>query len=76
MDTIKKLEKIAKRDVLMENFIINFVDQVQSDGEAYDKKFRQLKAIYEIHPFLVDEIMTIICGYCMDTLADQAINTK
>jgi len=70
MTTKEKLNQIAEAEDMMEEFIIKFEEQMMSDDESSDKKFRQLKATYEQHPDIVDGIMMALCGYRMETIAD------
>ena len=70
MTTKEKLNQIAEAENMMEDFIIKFEEQMMSDDESSDKKFRQLKATYEQHPDIVDDIMMTLCGYRMETIAD------
>jgi hypothetical protein len=72
MRTIEKLERIASDEAMSENFVINLVNQIYSDEEKPERKFAQLKDMYEKNPELVNDIMLTLCGWSMDTLCDQA----
>jgi hypothetical protein len=72
MRTIEKLERIASDEAMSENFVINLVNQIYSDEEKPERKFAQLKDMYEKNPELVNSLMLTLCGWSMDTLCDQA----
>jgi hypothetical protein len=46
METIEKLERIASDEAMSENFVINLVNQIDSDEEKPERKCAQLKDMY------------------------------
>ena len=69
----KKLERIAKDEALQEEFIIQLNEHLATDDEVPRKKFRALKEAYEKDPDLVDDVLMALCGWCMESLVDMAI---
>ena len=69
----EKLQQIAENEDAMCEFVIQLNEQIATDDEPFDKKFRRLKEAYEQHPDIVDDLLMTLCGWRMETLADNAL---
>ena len=73
MTTEEKINKILDNDEFMLAFISKFVEEINSDEESYDTKFRQLAGHYLSDPEFTDNILINLCGWSMDSLCDMVI---
>lgn len=71
--TNEALALIAKDEDLMDEFFIRFSEEVLSDDEPSDKKFRRLYEAWRDDPKAVDDILMTLCGWTMDSLAAKAL---
>lgn len=70
----KNLEKIAKDEDLMEDFLVKLDEEMANDDEPARKKFGRLYALYQDAPDFVNDIMMTLCGWTMGTLAEKTLN--
>lgn len=69
----ENLKRIAQDEDLQDEFFIQFSEQVASDDEPSDKKFRRLYEAWRDDPGTVDDILMTLCGWTMESLAEKAI---
>lgn len=69
----ENLKKIAESEDLMDEFFIKFEEEVASDDEPSDKKFRRLYEAWRDDPKTVDDIMMTLCGWTMESIATKAL---
>ena len=69
----ENLKKIAGSEDLMDEFFIKFSEEVASDDEPSDRKYRLLYQAWRDDPKTVDDIMMTLCGWTMESLAAKAL---
>lgn len=69
----ENLKRIAQDEDLMDEFFIKFADEVASDDEPSDKKFRRLYQAWRDCPEIVDDVLMTLCGWTMESLAAKAM---
>jgi len=69
----ENLKRIAASEDLMDEFFIKFSDELMSDDEPSDKKFRRLYEAWRDDPKTIDDIMMTLCGWTMESLACKAL---
>ena len=72
----ESLARIANDEDLMDEFFIKFGEEVASDEEPSDKKYRRLYQAWRDDPKTVDDIMMTLCGWTMESLAANALGLR
>lgn len=75
-ETEEKINKIIGDENLQYEFLSHFIDEINSDEEPFDRKFRQITGIYYTDPDLVNDLLITLCGWSMDSLCDITLGTK
>ena len=74
--TEEKINKILEDEDLQLEFISCLVNEINSDEEPFDRKFRQITRMYYIITDLVNDLLIALCGWSMDSLCDIALRIK
>ena len=70
------LAKIAESEDLTDEFFIRFSEEVASDDEPSDRKYRRLYQAWRDDPKTVDDIMMTLCGWTMESIAAKALGLQ
>lgn len=65
-----KIHKVLEDNILLENFSLLLIDEINNDDEILEKKARQLLSLC-LNDEKADEFFIAICGWSVDSLLDK-----